>query len=139
MENIEKEAALECISRWWYDTDIPFHATNSTYYQPIIDAIVACGPRFKAPSFHDIRGSLIQNEVQRINEYLIEFKESWTRTRCTIMSDSWTDGRFRTILNFLITCPKGTVFLKSVDASDQVKDAQLLFRILDEVVVEVGV
>jgi hypothetical protein len=31
------------------------------------------------------------------------------------------------------------MFLKSVDASDQVKDAQLLFQLLDEVVVEVGV
>jgi hypothetical protein len=31
------------------------------------------------------------------------------------------------------------MFLKSVDAFDQVKDAQLLFCILDEVVVEVGV
>jgi hypothetical protein len=57
----------------------------------------------------------------------------------TIMSNGWTDGRSRTILNFLIACPKGTMFLKSVDASDEVKDAQLLFRLLDEVVVEVGV
>ena len=31
------------------------------------------------------------------------------------------------------------MFLKSVDASDQVKDANLLFRLLDEVVEEVGV
>jgi hypothetical protein len=105
----------------------------------MIDVIASCGPGFKGPSFHDIRGSLLQNEVQRINEYLIEFKESWTKTGCTIMSDGWTDGRSRTILNFLIACPKGTMFLKSVDASDQVKDAQLLFHLLDEVVVEVGV
>jgi hypothetical protein len=31
------------------------------------------------------------------------------------------------------------MFLKSVDASDQVKDAHLLFRLLDEVVEEMGV
>ena len=55
------------------------------------------------------------------------------------MSDGWTDGRSRTILNFLIACPKGIVFFKFVDASDQMKDAQLLFCLLDEVVEEVGV
>jgi hypothetical protein len=55
------------------------------------------------------------------------------------MFGRWTDGRSRTILNLLIVFPKGTMFLKSVDASDQVKDAQLLFCLLDEVVVEVGV
>jgi hypothetical protein len=93
----------------------------------------------KALVFMISGGPLLQNEVQRIDEYLIEFKESWSKTRCTIMSDGWTDGRSHTILNFLIACPKGTMFLKSVDASDQVKDAQLLFHLLDEVVEEVGV
>lgn len=101
----------------------------------MLDAIVACGPGFKGPSYEDIRGPRLKNEVERIQEYLIEFKDSWGKTRCTIMSD----GRSRTILNFLVACPKGTIFLKSVDASDQVKDAQLLFHLLDEVVEEVGV
>jgi hypothetical protein len=55
------------------------------------------------------------------------------------MSDGWTDQRSHTVLNFLIACPEGTMSLKSVDASDQVKDANLLFRLLDEVVEEVGV
>ena len=55
------------------------------------------------------------------------------------MSDGWTDGRSHTILNFLIACPKGTMFLKSIDSSNQVKDAQLLFRLLDKVIMEVGV
>ena len=67
-----------------------------------------------------------------------EFKNSWTKTGCTIMSDGWTDSRGRTIRNFLVAFPKGTMFLRSVDASDQVKDAHLLFCPLDDVVKEVG-
>jgi hypothetical protein len=105
----------------------------------MIDFIAACDLSFKGPNFHNIRGSLLQNEDRRINEYLIYFKQSWTKTRCTITSDEWTDGRSHTILNFLIAFPKGTMFLKSVDAYDRVKDAQLLLHPLDEVVVEVGV
>ena len=42
------------------------------------------------------------------------------------MSDGWTDGKNCTIINFLVSCPQGTMFLKSVDASDKVKDAHLL-------------
>jgi len=38
------------------------------------------------------------------------------------MSNGWTDQRNRTIINFLIFCPQGTIFLKSVDAYDRVKD-----------------
>jgi hypothetical protein len=75
-----------------------------------------------------LRGSLLQKEVGSIDEYLKSFKESWTKTGCTIMSDGWSDGKNHTIINFLVSCPQGTMFLKSVDASDKVKDANLLFQ-----------
>jgi hypothetical protein len=138
-KKIKREAAWECIARWWYDADTPFNAARSVYYQPMFDVVASCGSGFKGPGYEDIRGNLLKNEVERVKEYLTEFKESWSKTGCTIMSDGWTDQRSRTILNFLIAFPKGTMFLKSVDASDQVKDANLLFHLLDEVVEEVGV
>jgi hypothetical protein len=103
------------------------------------DAIIACGRGFKGPSMHDLRGSLLHKEVTSIEEYLTDFKVSWTKIGCTIMSDGWSDGRNRNIINFLVSCPQGTMFLRSVDASDRVKDAKLLFELLDEVVMEVGV
>ena len=55
------------------------------------------------------------------------------------MSDGWSDTRNCTIINFLIVFPRGTMFMKSVDASDRVKYANLLFQLLDEVITEVGV
>jgi hypothetical protein len=64
------------------NTDIPFNAINYAYYQPVIDVVASCGPGFKGPSFHDIKRWLLQNEVQRIDEYLIEFKESWSKIGC---------------------------------------------------------
>ena len=54
------------------------------------------------------------------------------------MSDGWTDQKGRTLINFLVACPRGTMFFRSRDASDQVKDANMLFHLLDEVVEEVG-
>jgi hypothetical protein len=138
-KKIEMEAAWECIARWWCDADIHFNAARSIYCQPMLDVVASCGSGFKGPGYEDIRGNLLKNEVERVKEYLTEFKESWSKTRCTIMSDGWTDQRSHTILNFLIAFPKGTMFLKSMDVSDQVKDANLLFCLLDEVVEEVGV
>ena len=80
----------------------------------------------------------MQKEIVTIDEYLKEFKQSWVRTRCTIMSNGWTDQKGRTFLNFLVSFPQGTMFLRSRDASDQVKDANMLFCLLDEVVEETG-
>ena len=54
------------------------------------------------------------------------------------MSDGWTDQSNHTIINFFISFPLGTMFLRSDDASEKVKDAHLLFQLLDEVFEEVG-
>jgi hypothetical protein len=58
--------------------------------------------------------------------------------RGTAISDGWTDGKGRTLINFLVHCPRGTMFMKYVDASANVKDATLLFDLLDGFIQEVG-
>ena len=54
------------------------------------------------------------------------------------MSDGWSDKKGRTLLNFLVHCPRGIMFIKSVDASGQVKAATLLCQLLDEFTQEIG-
>ncbi|RVW96771.1 hypothetical protein CK203_026032 [Vitis vinifera] len=48
------------------------------------------------------------------------------------MGDGWTNNRQRTLINFLVYYPEGISFVKSVDASDIVKDATNLFQLFDE-------
>ncbi|KAK1584274.1 hypothetical protein Q3G72_031480 [Acer saccharum] len=48
------------------------------------------------------------------------------------------DMRGRQLINFLVNNPYGTMFLKSVDVSDTINYATLLFNLLDRVVEEVG-
>ena len=86
-----KEIACDYISRWWYDADIPFNAPRSPYYEPMFDAIHAARKGFKGPTIHELRGYRLQKEILSINDYLKDFKDLWARTRCTIMSDGWTD------------------------------------------------
>lgn len=54
------------------------------------------------------------------------------------MSDGWTDRRNRTLINFLVSCEIGTIFLKSVDASNMMKSTNALFEMYDMVVTDVG-
>lgn len=48
------------------------------------------------------------------------------------------NGKGRSILNFLVNCPKGAMFIKSVDASVYDKDAELLCELLDNSIQEIG-
>jgi hypothetical protein len=50
---------------------------------------------------------------------------------CTMMSDGWIGGKGRTLLNFLVHCPRGTMLIKLVDSSGHVKDALLFCDLMD--------
>ena len=55
------------------------------------------------------------------------------------MSDGWTNQTKDPIINFLVYCPRGTMFLKSLDVSGLTKDAETLFKLFDKVAQEVRV
>ncbi|KAG6631013.1 hypothetical protein CIPAW_13G061100 [Carya illinoinensis] len=131
--------AKMAVARWWYDSNLPFNAAQSKFYQPAIDAMTAIGPGFKGPSLYELRGNLLKMAVNEVQNYLQQIKKVWTETGCTLMADGWTNQKQQSIINFLVYCPKGTMFLKSVDTSGLRKDAETLFKIFDEVVQEIGV
>jgi hypothetical protein len=77
--------------------------------------------------------------VDEVKIYVETYREIWKKTGCTLMADGWTDQKRRTLINFLVYCPKGTVFLKTVDVSDVSETAKLLYQLFREVVLYVGV
>lgn len=81
---------------------------------------------------------ILKEEVETTNKIVDEIKATWKKTGVSLLSDGWSDMRNRSLINFLVNNQHGTVFLKTIDASDCVKDAQKLFELLDEVIEEIG-
>ncbi|XP_074274145.1 uncharacterized protein LOC141597770 [Silene latifolia] len=52
--------------------------------------------------------------------------------------DGWTDRKRRSICNFLVNSPKGTVFSSSIDTSEISKTADKVLEMLDAIVEKVG-
>ncbi|XP_015939747.1 uncharacterized protein LOC107465278 [Arachis duranensis] len=78
-------------------------------------------------------------DLKKECQLLVEgYRSSWKRTGCTLMADGWTDQRQRTLINFLVYCPAGMSFVKSVDAYDMIKTADTLFKLFAEVIEWVG-
>ncbi|CAG7889421.1 unnamed protein product [Brassica rapa] len=108
-----KETVCGSITRWVLDAGLVFNAVN-------------------CPSF----GEMINAEhfVQ-----IEENKNKWASKGCSLMSDGWHDSvAKKDIVNFLVNSPKGSVFMKLKDVSEVVKDATLLFKMLYEMVEEIG-
>ncbi|XP_059669339.1 uncharacterized protein LOC132314495 [Cornus florida] len=102
-------------------------------------AIGQHGPGIKPPSYHEVRVPLLKKELEHIDNLMQDHREEWARYRCTIMADRWEDKRRRCLINFLVNCPKGTMFIQSVDASSYSKTGEKMFDLLNKFVQQIGV
>jgi hypothetical protein len=134
----ETEEVDKLVANCFLWSDIPFNIANNPFYHSMFEDAAIVGSGYRGPSDQDLRGCLLQGEKADCTERLAQLRETWKTTGCTVMSDGWTDGKGRSILNFLVNCPKGTMFIKSVDASAYTKDAQLLCELLDGFIREIG-
>ena len=62
----------------------------------------------------------------------------WKKNGCSIMSDGWTDRKGITLVNVLVNCSKGTMFMESINASSMIKTREKMFELLDKWVDQVG-
>jgi hypothetical protein len=86
----------------------------------IVDIVYS---RYEGLSYGELRRPLFQGENTNYNHIFDELRESWEIIICTIMSYGWTNWKDTTILNSLVSCLRGTMFIKYVNAYAYVKDA----------------
>ncbi|KAL4272796.1 hypothetical protein GQ457_13G011720 [Hibiscus cannabinus] len=134
----QRKKACVDFSRWMYDATIPFNALNHPSFKVAIDSITRAGIGMKPPSAYEVRVPLLNKEFANTNESMRINREEWTKIGCSIMSDGWTDQCGRIIINFLVNCSKGSMFLESVDASSYSKTGDKLFELLSRIVDAVG-
>lgn len=137
-DNRGHKEVVTSICRFFYYAGIPSNTANSSYFQNMLDLVLQYGQGLDAPTDQLVSGQFLNEEAVTIKEHLEEIKTSWKATGCTIMADTWKDVQGRTIINFLVYCPRGTYFISSIDATDIVDDATSLSKALDKVVEEVG-
>ena len=125
-------------AKWMYEACIPFHAMRSPLLQEAIDASFTIGRGYKFPSYDEVRINLLQDCKKECQLIIEAQRAKWAKTGCTIMADGWNDQRQRTLINFLVYCPTGITFTKSIGASDIVKDVKTLCDMFLEVIKWVG-
>ena len=57
------------VATWMYDACIPINAVNSSYYQPMFNAVASYGPKYRGTNYHALRVPLLRDakrEVQLI-------------------------------------------------------------------------
>ncbi|CAK9147955.1 unnamed protein product [Ilex paraguariensis] len=133
-----RKEVISAICKFFYHAGVPSHAANSPYFHKMLELVGQYGQDLVGPSSRVLSGRFLQEEIATIKSYLNEYRASWAVTGCSILADSWRDTQDRTLINILVSCPRGMYFVCSVDASDVIEDASYLFKLLDKVVEEMG-
>ncbi|XP_061363140.1 uncharacterized protein LOC133306777 [Gastrolobium bilobum] len=134
----DRDLVVRDICRCIYGNALPFNLVKSPLFINMVKSISEYGRGLKPPTYHEVRVSYLKKEVDFVHTSLDKYKLEWKKTGCTLMSDGWTDGKGRSLTNFLVNSPRGTVFMKSVDTSSFIKDAEKMFELLDVMVIEIG-
>ncbi|KAK3145632.1 hypothetical protein QOZ80_3BG0255380 [Eleusine coracana subsp. coracana] len=134
----DMEQVSMAVGRFLYDAGVPLEAVNSVYFQPMIETIASAGGRLEALSYSDFRGHILKRSLDDVMSQLEFYKETWTRTGCSVLADEWITDKGRTLINFSVHCPAGTMFLKSVDATSIIASSDTLYELLKTIVEEVG-
>ncbi|KAH7284565.1 hypothetical protein KP509_34G060300 [Ceratopteris richardii] len=130
--------ADKALRRFFFAEDIPFWKVRSPYFLDMVSAIGRVGSSYKPPSYHLLRTRHLCDEVRFIEGDLLKFREKWKRFGCSIVCDGWSDVRNRPIINIMVSCIYGSMFLRSVDTSGEVKTGEYIFEILKEAIKDVG-
>jgi len=119
--------ACQAIVRLFYNNTIPFNVVKSEEFTVMFDLVSRHILGFKPPSYHEIRVKYLKDEFTNTLLALQVHRDEWKKTECTIMIVGWTDKKRRTIINFMVKSTKGTVFLKSINASSISKIVEKVF------------
>ncbi|XP_042018199.1 uncharacterized protein LOC121765966 [Salvia splendens] len=140
-ESLDKKAVAlvhQDIARFWYHAGLSFNAIRLPYFDRMVKSIGEFDKNLPVPSYHDIRVPLLHKEMEHTEALFEKKKKVWTEVGCSIMSDGWSDRKQRSIINFLVNSPSGSVFIRSIDASGIVKTGEKIFEMLDSMVDEIG-
>ncbi|KAL0346013.1 UNVERIFIED_CONTAM: hypothetical protein Sradi_4432600 [Sesamum radiatum] len=127
------------IALWFYDSCIPLNACNFSLFQVAMSKVASIGHGYTGPSYHALRVSLLKDAKKQVELIVDSFRNRWIETGCTIMGDGWKDSRQRPLINFLVYCPSGISFIKSVDVFAIESTAENLCNLFAEIVEIVGV
>ena len=90
------------------------------------------------PSPYEIKNKYLDMEYKDMEDYVNIQREKWKTYGCTIMCDGWIDPTKLSSINFMGYSKGSTTFLKSIDASDKIKDNKYIYGLLKDVIKEVG-
>jgi len=105
-----REDVIREICNYIYGNALPFDLVRSPLFIQMLKVVGDYGKGLKAPTYHEVRVSYLEKAMDNVQQCLEKYKTDWEKWGCTWMCDGWIDDKGRSLTNFLVNGPSGTVF-----------------------------
>ena len=128
-----KQTVDEALARFFYSAGVPFSVASNKHFKEAIAAVSKFGPGYTPPSEFCLRTSLLKRELQKIeSEVQSVVLSDIAVTGATLVSDGWSNIRNKPLINYILVCTKGEVFLDSTDTSGDEKSSEYIAHVIIE-------
>ena len=117
---------------------ISFNACDNDEFKQMCEAIGQFGPGLEPPTQDSLREKLLEEEYARTKSLLQERDAEKMKNGCSIMTDAWTDRKWRSIMNLCTNCADGTSFISSKEMSDVSHTSEVIFELVDKAIEDFG-
>ncbi len=124
---------------FFYDANVAFNVAKNPTFIEAVKATSQAGFLYEPPKYHALRTPLldarkkhVEDEVKKTTKYSIETYGA------TISTDGWDNVVRRPLMNVMLCCPAGDIFLGSVDTSGNKKTRQYIAGELKKYIDQVG-
>lgn len=125
------------IGRFFYEMGIDLSIAKTMCFRNMITAGKE-GYAIEIPSCDELKGSILTEQVMEMHCRNASIRQSWSSTGCSILLDGWIGPHGGNLVNFIVDCPQGTIFLSCCDVSAAIGDGIALQSLVNGVIEEVG-
>ncbi|XP_044482007.1 uncharacterized protein LOC123208540 [Mangifera indica] len=102
----------------FYTGGLPFNfARNPNYISAFSFAANHSLGGYVPPGYNKLRTTLLQQEKTNVERLLEPIKSTWMEKGVSIVSDGWSDPQRRPLINFMVVCESGPMFIKAVNCA----------------------
>ena len=124
---------------FFYEANVPFNVVRHPSFIAAVDATSKAGFDYKPPTYNAMRTKHIEPMKEHVKMQIEErTKQCINLYGATICSDGWDNVGRRPLMNVMLSCPVGDIFLGSIDTTGNKKDKTYIAGKLKQYIEAVG-
>ncbi|KAH7545623.1 hypothetical protein FEM48_Zijuj01G0113100 [Ziziphus jujuba var. spinosa] len=137
--SVQRDIADKEAARMFYASALPFNFANFSYFRQYSKTLANNNlAGYTPPTYNRLRTTLLAQEKEHINRKLQPIRDSWKKKGVSTVSDGWPDRQRRPLINMMAASSGGAMFLKSIDASSNIKDGDYVASLFLQVINQIG-